>query len=413
MEPASMTVLALIFLFSSGAFAIACFKKLRDERQRASRIDPIYAPVEKAEKALRRTERQYASLRAEYEKDLAALKKAEERQSLYELGIGTTDISLYKTVDETTTIESLQSELARVKDNIKFLRSKKLACQCEIGNDVVVNNSKAEARKLFNREIRLRLRCIDNAFKMANAVIDWNNVNRLVERCQNAYNEINASGKTVKTYIRQPYMDLKIQELILQFEIKNLKARIKEEEREKRQIEREAELAEARLKADAEKARADREKMEKLVQQELAKISTASAEQLQLLEQHKTQLEALKKRESRAISMAQLTRSGYVYVISNETSFGPGVCKIGMTRRLDPNIRVRELGDASVPELFDVHAFAYTADAPALEKFLHTAFENERLNLVNRRKEFFQVAPQKAVSRIKEFEGKIELHVKS
>ena len=153
--------------------------------------------------------------------------------------------------------------------------------------------------------------------------------------------------------------------------------------------------------------------MEKLVQQELAKISTASAEQLQLLEQHKTQLEALKKRESRAISMAQLTRSGYVYVISNETSFGPGVCKIGMTRRLDPNIRVRELGDASVPELFDVHAFAYTADAPALEKFLHTAFENERLNLVNRRKEFFQVAPQKAVSRIKEFEGKIELHVKS
>lgn len=84
-------------------------------------------------------------------------------------------------------------------------------------------------------------------------------------------------------------------------------------------------------------------------------------------------------------------RAGYVYIISNIGAFGENVYKIGMTRRLDPQERIDELGDASVPFNFDVHAMIFSDDAPALEAALHRAFENRKLNMVNQRREFFNV----------------------
>ena len=89
--------------------------------------------------------------------------------------------------------------------------------------------------------------------------------------------------------------------------------------------------------------------------------------------------------------MAEQTKAGHVYVISNRGSFGEHVYKIGMTRRLDPLDRVRELGDASVPFFFDVHAVIYSENAPQLERELHRKFDDYRLNLVNIRKEFFGI----------------------
>ena len=105
----------------------------------------------------------------------------------------------------------------------------------------------------------------------------------------------------------------------------------------------------------------------------------------------------------RARAMAQVTRSGYVYIISNVGSFGEDVVKIGLTRRLDPDDRVRELGDASVPFTFDTHAMIYSEEAPALESALHKEFEDRRVNMANMRKEFFRVTleeVQDAVARL-------------
>ncbi len=104
------------------------------------------------------------------------------------------------------------------------------------------------------------------------------------------------------------------------------------------------------------------------------------------------QLKEAQKKGERAVSRAQMTKSGVVYVISNIGSFGHGVYKIGMTRRLEPLDRVRELGDASVPFPFDVHAMILSDNAPELEKKLHKFFNERRLNLVNNRKEFFNVS---------------------
>jgi hypothetical protein len=86
----------------------------------------------------------------------------------------------------------------------------------------------------------------------------------------------------------------------------------------------------------------------------------------------------------------QNAKAGYVYVISNVGAFGEGIYKIGMTRRLDPMERVDELGDASVPFWFDVHALVFSENAPALEAKLHERFAAGRLNKVNGRKEFFR-----------------------
>ena len=94
----------------------------------------------------------------------------------------------------------------------------------------------------------------------------------------------------------------------------------------------------------------------------------------------------------RAQALAERTRSGYVYVVSNIGSFGEGVVKIGLTRRLDPTDRIRELGDASVPFVFDTHAIIYSDDAPTLERSLHAEFEATRINTANMRKEFFRAA---------------------
>lgn len=105
-------------------------------------------------------------------------------------------------------------------------------------------------------------------------------------------------------------------------------------------------------------------------------------------------LKAAQEAKERNKSMAQQTRSGHVYIISNIGSFGEGVVKIGMTRRLQPMDRVKELGDASVPFGFDVHAIIQSNDAPALENELHKRFADNRLNLVNHRKEFFNINVQ-------------------
>jgi hypothetical protein len=130
----------------------------------------------------------------------------------------------------------------------------------------------------------------------------------------------------------------------------------------------------------------------------------------QIAKLHNELAEAHEKSE-RAKSMAEQTKAGHVYVISNVGSFGENVYKIGMTRRLEPLDRVKELGDASVPFLFDVHAMIYTENAPDLEKSLHNEFNDRRLNLVNNRKEFFDVELLEIEKVVKDKHGDAEFHI--
>lgn len=185
-------------------------------------------------------------------------------------------------------------------------------------------------------------------------------------------------------------------------EQRRIKEQIREEEKALREIEKakqQAEDEERRYEAALAKAREEALAAAGAVQEKLNA-------QIAALEQKLTEAQTNKER---AISRAQLVRSGHVYIISNMGSFGEHVYKIGMTRRLEPMERVKELGDASVPFEFDVHAIIYSEDAPALENELHRAFTMRRVNRVNERKEFFRVSIEEIAELVRKQCGEIEI----
>jgi len=100
-------------------------------------------------------------------------------------------------------------------------------------------------------------------------------------------------------------------------------------------------------------------------------------------------------------------RAGYVYVISNVGALGEGVVKIGLTRRLEPKDRIRELGDASVPFRFDVHALFFSEDAVGIEAELHRRLADRRVNAVNLRREFFYATPEEVKPHLLELGGEL------
>ena len=131
------------------------------------------------------------------------------------------------------------------------------------------------------------------------------------------------------------------------------------------------------------------------------------AELKSLVSELKLRLAEALDRKARAIARAQLTKSGHVYILSNLGAFGEGIFKIGLTRRLDPYERVKELASASVPFPFDVHAMIFSEDAPALEKALHTRFADMRVNLVNLRKEYFFLTLDELASAVADLHGNV------
>lgn len=186
----------------------------------------------------------------------------------------------------------------------------------------------------------------------------------------------------------------------------------KEEQRRIREQMREEEIAQRELeraRAEAEKDEAKYEQLPARARDEAARAEGARQEKMlaQITELQK-RLEEAHTNKERAIARAQMTRSGHVYVISNVGAFGEHVFKIGMTRRLDPMDRVRELSDASVPFSFDVHAIIFSEDAPTLESALHRQFTRRRINRVNEKKEFFRVTIHEIAEVVRQQHGDIE-----
>lgn len=225
--------------------------------------------------------------------------------------------------------------------------------------------------------------------------VKWNNVVVMEERIRKAHEAINKLGTTHNIFITQDYLDVKLEELRLTHELeeklykeKEEQRRIQEQMREEEKVQREIEQA----KKEAEDEEKRYQKALEKAKVELEKAKGAEVNELNdKIKALETQLQQAHEEKERAISRAQLTKSGHVYVISNIGSFGENIFKIGMTRRLEPFDRIKELGDASVPFGFDVHALVYSENAPELEGKLHDFFERKRVNLINERKEFFNV----------------------
>lgn len=222
------------------------------------------------------------------------------------------------------------------------------------------------------------------------------NQGKLIQELKDAYAFVNKDGEVYKdARIQEEYLDSRLDEIKWAVAVQKLKEKMREEQRSIREQIREEE----RTKREIEKAIKQAEREEDLVNKAIEKIKTqfeeaGEAEKAKL----EAQLTALNARlieaeemGRKAISMAQQTKKGNVYIISNVGSFGENVYKIGLSRRLDPTERVKELGDASVPFPFDVHAMLASDDAPALEAALHRRFLEQQVNKINKRKEFFKV----------------------
>lgn len=222
------------------------------------------------------------------------------------------------------------------------------------------------------------------------------NAGKLEQEIRDAFTLVNFNGKAFRdARVTEEYMNSRLEELKWAAIAQQLKLEDREEQRRIKEQIREEEKARREYERAMREAAKDEEMLHKAMEKAQKQIDQASAEQkakyeLQLQELAE-KLKQAEERNQRALSMAQQTKRGHVYIISNIGSFGEHVYKIGLTRRLEPQDRIRELGDSSVPFEFDVHAFIFSEDAPALERQLHRHFVMKQMNKVNYRKEFFEV----------------------
>lgn len=260
-----------------------------------------------------------------------------------------------------------------------------------------VNGSAQKGSKMVKDEQKIILRAFNCECDDVIEHVKFNNIEASEKRIRSSCATISKLGTTHGVSITDYYLSLKIQELYLAHEYQVEKQKEKERLKQLRAEERE----QAKLEREIEEARKRIEKEQKhytnALQAVLKQIATAKTpEEADALAEKKAELEeqlgeigkSLKQIDYRAANQ----KAGYVYIISNVGAFGEGVYKIGMTRRLDPMDRIDELGDASVPFDFDVHALIFSENAPALEAALHHAFEDRKLNMINTRREFFRVS---------------------
>jgi len=301
--------------------------------------------------------------------------------------------ALYEPKFKLTSSQEYKGRLDYVRDRQKVLIKNG---QAATGNmNWTVNNSQTQGRKLVNDMIKLVIRSFNNEADACVANVKFDNVELGEKRILKSFEACNRLGKIMSVEISGIYLDLKLDELHLAHEFQIKKQEEKEEAKRAREELREQQKLEQEIRAAREKIAKERKHFTTAMRDLQARLEQVQSDEersallvkLAEVEAGRAELES----EEKLIDYReQNAKAGYVYVISNLGAFGEGIYKIGMTRRLEPMDRVDELGDASVPFWFDVHAMVFSNNAPALEAKLHEHFASGRLNKVNGRKEFFR-----------------------
>lgn len=289
---------------------------------------------------------------------------------------------------------------AAYKERLKVIRAKQKKMITDkvaatFSTEWTVNGSKTEGRKMTNNMVQLAISSFNNECDVSISKVTVTNFDSMKKKVDKSFERINKLNKSNKVALTPEYLKLKHEELQLALEYAQKIEAEKEEQREIREQMREEEKARREIAKLKEKV----EKEEQHFLQALSNLEDlkqhADEKMLIELELKIAELQAKVKevqiQKEDVLNRERNTRAGYVYIISNIGAFGENVYKIGMTRRLEPMDRVKELGDASVPFHFDVHALIFSEDAPNLESILHQTFNNRRVNMVNERKEFFNV----------------------
>lgn len=379
----SVVIVALVLVIVRLLKTWASWKKELSRFQKIVDLEAEETKVEKSVSELRATRKKLEGTITEIQSQVSSL---EDDLTLQKHG-------LYEPKYDFGTAERYKSEIGKIRDSQKEMIRAKTAVVCKV--DWTVSGSKAKGTQMTNKYIRLMARAFNGECDSIISKVKYNNIASIENRIESAYNAINKLGESHHCAINSCYLKLKCDELYLvheyqeqlqdeKEEARQIRERIRDEERAQR------ELAKAQNDADKETERYERALAKARNEVEIATIEEQAAMQAEVDRLNELLQEAQAKKE-RAISRAQLTRSGHVYVLSNIGAFGENVYKIGMTRRLEPDDRVKELSGPAVPFRFDVHAMIYSDDAPALETLLHNKLERQSVNRINKRKEFFNV----------------------
>ena len=258
------------------------------------------------------------------------------------------------------------------------------------------NNSAKEGRRFLNDMSKMALSLFNAEAEAAVKSVKSGSLGTAMKRLDACCKRIERFGRFIDLTVDPSYLRLRKKELSLTAEYLRAKETEKELERERKAELREQQRVRKELEARMAKLRKEREHYANALAAVEGRADTEEAERL------RTKLADLDRSIEDVDHRSANERAGYVYVISNIGAFGPDVVKIGMTRRLEPMDRVRELSGASVPFKFDVHALFFSEDAVGLETRLHHAFESVRVNKVNARKEFFRCTPQQVLDRLRE-----------
>lgn len=295
------------------------------------------------------------------------------------------DLGLFDFENPAERSTTLATELEHVRSRIKDMIRDKSAADYNYG--FTFNNSAAQGKRFVNALTRLMLRAYNAEAENAIKTTKAGNLQTAQARLSRAADQIAKNGQMIDLRIAPEFHRLRLQEIELAHRHMRALQHEKELERERRAELREQRKAEQELKREQERLEKERAHYQATLIALRAKGDEAGvARMLAKLEDVERAIVDVDYRVANI-------RAGYVYVISNLGSFGPNVVKIGMTRRLDPMDRVRELGDASVPFRFDVHALFFADDAVTIESMLHREFSNVRINQVNMRREYFETTP--------------------
>ncbi len=300
---------------------------------------------------------------------------------------------LYEPKYDFGTSAEYKSKLEDIRKAQKLMIKLKTAIVCP--TEWTVEGSRTKGRQMTDRQIKLMARAFNGECDSIIPKVRYNNYYNIEKRIQTAYKVINKLGEPNHCEIVSDYLVLKLDELRLVHEYEEKRQIEMEEQRRIREQIRDEKSALREIEKARQEAEKEEERYQKALdkaRQEVEQATGARQDKLQAEIEHLNKLLAeAQTNKERALSRSQMTKSGHVYIISNIGSFGENVYKVGMTRRLEPTDRVRELGDASVPFRFDIHAMIYSENAPELENEIHRVLMKRSVNRINTRKEFFNV----------------------
>ncbi len=282
--------------------------------------------------------------------------------------------------------EDCKNKLALLKDDEKDL----------IKLDKAVSIDSGSSKKVINDNVKQILRCFNSECDNILMNVSGKNIDSMRNKITKSYETLNKIFSVDGISLQKKLLEYKLEELNLVYtaEIKReqereLQKAIKEQMLEEEKVRREIEAQKAKIEKD--QTQCSKEIYKLMAYMQKSQSDTEKQIYIDKIKELEEKLKELEATKETVLEREANARAGFVYIISNIGSFGEDVYKIGMTRRLEPMDRIKELSSASVPFEFDVHAMIFADDAPALETALHQHFEKQSVNRINLRKEFFKV----------------------